>query len=394
MVSEKQTLPMKKLAIITTHPIQYYAPLFQLLHERGQVSIKVFYTWGESSIKKHDPGFNIKIQWDIPLLSGYPYEWVENISKDPGTHHFGGVNNPGLIDQVNTWQPDALLIYGWGFKSHLKAIRYFKKKIPVLFRGDSTLLDEKNGAVSILKTVFLKWVYRHVNHAFYPGTNTKAYFMKYGLKETQLSFAAHAIDNNRFAEDRGAEAQLLRQNLAIENDKTVVLFAGKFEEKKSPLLLLQAFLNLQRQDVHLLFVGNGPLEQELKVKAENNRDIHFMDFQNQSQMPVVYQACDLFCLPSKGPGETWGLAINEAMASGKAILASDKAGAATDLVRPYHNGGIFKAGDLTSLTDELEKLTANGKSELAKMGRYSKQLIKPWTFNEQAKVMEAIVKNG
>jgi len=145
---------MKKLAIITTHPIQYYAPVFKLLHQRGNISIKVFYTWGETSIHKHDPGFNKKIEWDVPLLDGYPYEWVKNASKDPGTHHFNGIINPDLTNQVKAWQPDAVLIYGWGFNSHLKAIRYFKNKLPVLFRGDSTLLDEKKGVKTLLRTLF------------------------------------------------------------------------------------------------------------------------------------------------------------------------------------------------------------------------------------------------
>jgi len=158
---------MSKLAIITTHPVQYYAPVFKLLHQRGKINIKVFYTWGIASVNKFDPGFNKTIEWDIPVLDGYPYEWVENNSKDPGTHHFNGIINPGLIGQVRAWQPDAVLFYGWGFSSHLKAIRYFKNKIPVLFRGDSTLFDEGKGIKALLRTVFLKWVYRHVDHAFF-----------------------------------------------------------------------------------------------------------------------------------------------------------------------------------------------------------------------------------
>src|SRR5665213_974016 len=116
---------MKKLAIITTHPIQYYAPVFRLLHQRQKVDIKVFYTWGEDvSAGKYDPGFNKKIVWDVPLLEGYPYEWVKNSAKDPGTHHFMGIVNPDLIGQITAWQPDKVLVYGWGFYSHLKAVSY------------------------------------------------------------------------------------------------------------------------------------------------------------------------------------------------------------------------------------------------------------------------------
>jgi hypothetical protein len=83
-----------RLAIVTTHPIQYYSPVFKLLHTRNKIDIKVFYTWGESSLKKYDPGFDKAVEWDIPLLEGYPYEWVKNSSKDPGTHHFNGIINP------------------------------------------------------------------------------------------------------------------------------------------------------------------------------------------------------------------------------------------------------------------------------------------------------------
>jgi len=384
---------MRKLAIITTHPIQYYAPVFRLLHQRQQVNIKVFYTWGELSLNKYDPGFNKKIEWDIPLLDGYPYEWVKNTSKDPGTHHFMGIVNPHLVHRLNEWQPDYLLVYGWGFHSHLKIIRYFKNKIPVLFRGDSTLLDEKKGIKSFFKTIFLTWVYKHVDYALYVGANNKAYYKKYGLKEDQLMFAPHAIDNKRFGANRQHEAVLLRQGPGIERDELLILFAAKLEEKKAPLQLLDAFLNLNKTGVHLLFVGNGPLENQLKQKATDNCYIHFMDFQNQSQMPAVYQACDLFCLPSAGPGETWGLAINEAMASGKAILTSDKVGAAADLIKPGQNGTIFKAGDLTDLAFHLNDLLQAGKKALVNMGECSKKFIKNRDFETQVIVMESII-NG
>ena len=75
-----------RLAIINTHPIQYYAPVFKLLHQQPNISVKVFYTYGENSANKYDPGFNRNINWDIPLLDGYPYEYIKNSAKDAGTH--------------------------------------------------------------------------------------------------------------------------------------------------------------------------------------------------------------------------------------------------------------------------------------------------------------------
>ena len=102
----------KKLAIITTHPIQYNAPLFQLLEDRNNIGFKVFYTWGEKVLQeKYDPGFGKNIQWDIPLLDGYEYEFVNNIARHPGTHHFRGINNPSLVDSIKKWKADAVLVY-------------------------------------------------------------------------------------------------------------------------------------------------------------------------------------------------------------------------------------------------------------------------------------------
>ncbi|MDB5130910.1 MAG: glycosyltransferase [Mucilaginibacter sp.] len=378
---------MKKLAIITTHPVQYYAPVFQLLHQRQQISIKVFYTWGESALNKYDPGFKKNIEWDIPLLNGYPYEWVKNTSKDAGSHHFEGIINPQFIEQISAWHPDAILVYGWAYHSHLKVLRYFKNKTPVFFRGDSTLLDKESRLKAIFKTVFLKWVYKHVDHAFYVGTNNKAYFKKYGLKDVQLSFVPHAIDNNRFAEERKNEVALLKSELGINENECVILFAGKLEEKKAPLQLLDAFFSLNKPGNHLLFVGNGPLEGQLKHTSKGKSNVHFINFQNQSLMPVIYQTCDLFCLPSMGPNETWGLAVNEAMACGKAVLISDKVGCGTDLVNDGLNGAIFKTGNFEDFTKKLELLTKD-KSLLLKYGKQSQIIIKDWSFTNIAKAIE------
>ncbi|MEO8886321.1 MAG: glycosyltransferase family 4 protein [Mucilaginibacter sp.] len=378
---------MMRLAIITTHPIQYYAPVFKLLHERQRIAVKVFYTWGETALDKYDPDFGKKITWDLPLLDGYPFEWVKNTAADAGSHHFKGIINPGLINQVNNYKPDAVLFIGWAYHSHLKAMRYFKNKVPVFFRGDSTLLDEKPTLRSFLKSFFLKWVYSHVDHAFYTGTHNKAYFKKYGLKDNQLTFAPHAVDNNRFKTNRHTEAQELRNRLGLKDEDILILFAGKFEPKKNPEILLDAVLKINNPKIHLLFTGNGQLESALKQKAQHSPNIHFIDFQNQTNMPVVYQACNLFCLPSKGPGESWGLAVNEAMACSKAVLVSDKCGCAIDLVINNKNGAIFKSENMDDLTAHLNQLTKT-RDGLTDLGKTSALLIEDWNFLTIAETIE------
>jgi hypothetical protein len=113
---------LKRLAIISTHPIQYNAPSFRLLALDGRVQLKVFYTWEQSrSGGKFDPGFGKNIEWDIPLLEGYDHTFIRNTAADPGPHHFYGMVNPTLNQEVADWKPDAVLVYGWNFSSHLGA---------------------------------------------------------------------------------------------------------------------------------------------------------------------------------------------------------------------------------------------------------------------------------
>jgi hypothetical protein len=141
-VTQKTTT---RLAIVSTHPIQYYAPVFQSLALREGMQVKVFYGWKGATEKAKDHGFGKLFQWDIPLLDGYDHEFVSNVAHEPGTHHFRGIDSPDLNERICTWRPDVLLVYGWSYKAHLAAMRYFHGRVPVLFRGDSTLLDEQPG---------------------------------------------------------------------------------------------------------------------------------------------------------------------------------------------------------------------------------------------------------
>ena len=378
---------MKKLAVVTTHPIQYYAPIFKLLQQRGVIAIKVFYTLGQQR-SPYDPGFSKKIEWEIPLLAGYDYEWSENTSTKPGSHHPKGIINPKLIGQIALFQPHAILIFGWNYTSHLKVLRYFKNKLPLYFRGDSTLLSYTNPIKELLKSIYLKWVYTHITHAFYAGTNNKAYFKKYGLQDEQLSFAPHAIDNDRFKTSRLPAAVKIRALLNLSSEDILVVYAGKFEPVKNVQLLIAAFTDLKEPNVHLLLVGSGIDEPALKAQADLSSakdNIHFIDFVNQADIPVIYQASDIYCLPSVS--ETWGLSVNEAMACNKAILVSDRVGCAIDLVKENINGAIFKSDDKKSLTDALTVLTRS-KTVLQQYGRNSGLMIEKWNIIAIAEAIE------
>lgn len=364
---------LERLAIISRHPVQYYAPLFRLMAQRHD--IKVFY-YRPRIPGNYDKGFNCRIAWDVPLLDGYSYEFTHNL-KD-----------------ITKYRPTAIMVYGWAYLSHLRIIMHFSKKLTLLFRGDSNLLDESGPWKRMIKTCVLKKVFSKVHHALYVGCNNKIYFQKYGLQSNQLVYVPQAVDNERFSADRQPEATRIRTAIGVREEDVLILYTGKFIPKKNPEILLRAFSALQLPGVHLLFVGAGILEQKLKQSAvlcqgKNLRAaIHFLPFQNQQRMPAIYQSCDLFCMPSKGPAETWGLAINEAMAAGKAILASSMVGSAIDLIDDG-NGRIFQARNLDDLKSKLFEMLSC-KAQLAQMGKASKVKIRQWTYEHQIKAIYGI----
>ena len=378
---------MKKLAIVTTHPIQYNAPVFRLLTEREKILVKVFYTW-EKGAEGFDEGFGKSISWDIPLLAGYEYSFVGN----SGNHGkgFWDVRNPGLIDEIRKWHPDAVLVYGWNFYSHLQVMRYFKGRKPVWFRGDSTLMAQSKRIRKMMRGISLRWVYSHVDFALAVGKQNRRYFLKHGLKKDQIHFVPHAIDNERFAgetEEQIRYRQQLIDTLGLQKDSQNFVFAGKFQDQKNLPLLLSAFISLKRDNWNLILVGNGELEEELKSIASQHNNIHFLPFQNQSMIPAIYRLGEVFVLSSKD--ETWGLAVNEAMACGRAVVVSDRVGCAIDLVQNGVNGFVFKSGDITDL---IQKLELAKKSNLEAMGSRSKEIIHAWSFDVQANTIETLLK--
>ncbi|MDB6012658.1 MAG: glycosyltransferase [Gammaproteobacteria bacterium] len=376
-----------RLAIVSTHPIQYYAPIFQALARSKALCPRVFYTWSQTAgAAVSDPGFDRAITWDIPLLEGYEFEFVPNTAPSPGTDHFRGLRNPGLIGAIEAWGADAVLVFAWNSQSHLQVMRHFKGRIPVFFRGDSTLLDPTSRWRAAARRVFLSWVYRHIDVAIAVGSNNKDYFRWCGVPEERIALAPHAIDTKRFSDPDGTHAQRAvewRRELRIPTGARTIVFAGKFQEKKDPLLLLEAFFRCGAAG-HLVFVGNGALEGELVARAGGRGDVHFLPFQNQQTMPAVYRLCDVFALPSRGPGETWGLALNEAMAARRPVIAGSKVGGARDLITPGVNGWTFQSGDLEQLTAIVANALTGTEATLSAMGAAAEAESAHWSIDAAA----------
>src|SRR5450432_1749011 len=362
---------VSKLAIVTTHPVQYHVPWLSKLAEED-FAIKVFYTWEQSSTgNMYDEGFGKKIKWDIPLLQGYEYEFVKNSSLIPGLNNFFGIINPGLIASIESWGADSLMVIGWNYQSHLKCLLHFHKKIPVLFRGDSILLYEKTGLKKIARKIFLNWVYSHIDYALYVGTHNKAYYLKYGIKSEQLIYSPHAIDVDRFAgpEDNYTRyAQDWKKKLGIPEHHLIVLFAGKMTHNKNVGFVIRLAEDCSSLPVSFILAGDGKLKNRLQHQTSGNSRIFYLDFQNQSIMPALYRVGDIFILPSRT--ETWGMGVNEAMASGRPVMVSDKVGCAIDLVKDSRTGIVFSLEDTKKCVQFLNEL-CKSRYKVIEMGAHS-----------------------
>lgn len=379
--------PSVRLAVVISHPIQYYSPWFRWMAAQGW-TLRVFYLWDFGVTAKTDPEFGRSLTWDVDLLSGYEHEFVPNVAKDPGTHHFRGLDNPDLARRLGAWNPDAVLVFGYNYKTHLRLI--LTSSLPLIFRGDSHLLDQPRPP--LLKRWLLTRLYARFAAVTFVGESNRDYFRAFKVRDTRLFHAPHCVDAERFTRSPALldEAQALRWSSGLGDHMRVVLFAGKLIPKKQPLTLLNAFLALGRTDAALVFVGDGEQLSVLRERAATRPEltVRFLPFANQSEMPVRYLMADIFALPSKGPGETWGLAVNEAMHLGVPCLVSDRVGCQRDLVTDEQTGWVFAADSEEALRTALARALD---ADLAEIRRRLAPRIACYTYAAAAAGLAAAV---
>lgn len=339
-----------------SHPVQYYSPWFRWLRAHTNLSFKVFYLWNFGVTAQRDPQFATTFRWDIDLLEGYDSTFVPNVAADPGTHHFRGLDNPQLTAELAAWRPDAVLMFGYNWLSHLRVLAWARRRgIPLLFRGDSHFLGR--GTPGWTRRLPLSVLFRQFAALTYVGQANHDYFRALGVPEKRLFFAPHAVDGARFRpndETALREASRLRDELGLQG-KRVLLFAGKFSPNKQPVELLRAFLDVAVPNTALVFVGDGAEKTAMEKLASEHpgATVRFLPFANQSEMPSRYLLGDVFVLPSRGFYETWGLAVNEAMHMGRPCLVSDLVGCQRDLVTDGATGWVFRADDAAHLRAKL-----------------------------------------
>src|SRR3954468_19694660 len=127
-----------RLAVVTSHPIQYNAPLFRALAQ--ELDVHVFFAHRATARDQAKAGFDTPFTWDVDLLSGYQSSFLTNISRTPSADFFSGCDTPEVARCLRDGRFNAVLVFGWYLRSFVQTVVAARRlQIPILVRGDSHL---------------------------------------------------------------------------------------------------------------------------------------------------------------------------------------------------------------------------------------------------------------
>jgi len=357
-----------RLGILATHPIQYFSPWYRALAAHPEIELQVYFAHRQTPEGQAAAGFGVPFEWDQALLDGYSNQFLVNKSRKPSTDSFLGCDTPEISEIIAQKHFDAFLVSGWHAKSYWQAIRAcWKTGTPVLVRGDSQLATNRSVIKQALKAPLYRWFIPRLDGYLIVGKRAKDYLIHYGAAEKKMFSVPHAVDNQFFkasAVEYRRDKSAWRRQWGLPAEGIVFLFVGKLLARKRPMDFLRALCQSAAGSpgIYGLVVGDGPLRSEMESYAKSYHvPVQFTGFLNQSAIPKAYAAADALVLPSDG-SETWGLVVNEAMASGLPAFVSDEVGCGPDLILPGRTGEIFRCGNVEHLSTILSYARDNPES--------------------------------
>lgn len=373
-----------RIAVVNSHPIQYFAPLYAYLQASGRFEVTVLYCTDFSIRGGVDPGFKESVSWDFDLLTGYRSVFLRGANaRTPAG--FWSLICPQLWGEIRSADFDAVWVHGHQYAANLVAmLAAMSKRVPILIRCETHLGLLRSSVRRALRNLLIGTLYGLADRCLAIGTENARFYRQIGIPANTIFLVPYAVDNDRFiaaSSITAAERASVRARMGVPPDKLVVLFASKFQARKHPEHVLHAAARLRDMEIDLtvLMVGSGEMSESLqRLAADLSLDnVIFPGFINQIELPKVYAASDVFVLPSED--EPWGLIVNEVMCAGLPIVISGEIGCAPDLVENDDNGLLFKAGDIGGLTDCLKRLLSDSDLRL-RMGRRSRERIVQWGY--------------
>lgn len=390
-----------RLAYVVSHPIQYQAPLLRRIAKEPDIALTVLYGSDFSVRGYKDQGFGVDVSWDVPLLDGYISEFLPAL-RDTGTVSASSPISRSLHRRLmqSDGSPafDALWVHGYASVNALQAILAAKRLgIPVLLRAEGWLGDRERSAWKLaLKQLFFAALRNGVDAVLPIGTRNGEYWQHYFGDAVPQFMMPYAVDNDWFARRAAGaapQAAALRAELQLEAGRPVILFASKLQTRKHADHLVAAYARFIANHAgnakpYLVIVGDG--EERVRLEAQC-RELHldgvrFAGFRNQTELPAFFRVADVFVLPSQH--EPWGLIVNEAMASGCAVIVSSDVGSHVDLVTDGVQGCVYPVGDITALTESLSRVLTDPTTARA-MGDAARTRMATWSFEQDVRGLRA-----
>ena len=336
--------PRRRVAVLITHPIQYFRPVFAELAADPSVELLVVFGCDHGLRARVDPDFGVSFAWDCAPTEGFEHVFVSqrplsDLSRWPLAWPLAWA----AWRRLRAFRPDAVLVFpytpSW---ITLTTLLLSASRQTLFLRADGTDRAFPGSRFKrLLKDGMLRLWYRQFAHVFPIGSDSNAHFRRLGIPHNACSPVRYAVDVDFFVQQVRSwcpQRVLLRRQQGIPEQTLVLLWSAKITAVKNPALLLKALDQLPesvRSRLFLLVVGDGPLRSAFESGAEQLLPgrCRFVGFQNQCELGAFYAMADALVFPSR-QGETWGLVVNEALQFGCAVIASDHPGSVCDLVAP------------------------------------------------------------
>ncbi|MEM7357725.1 MAG: glycosyltransferase family 4 protein [Pseudomonadota bacterium] len=351
-----------RLAVVISHPIQHFAPLYQEINRSEAVEIKVFFLAENGVTEFRDQQFAEDFKWDIPLLDGYEHQFLEP-GKIIEKFTFLTMDSNKLVPALKAFRPDLIWLHGYAQLANLRVVLSSLRHQPIIYSSDSNLADARAWWRATLKRWYIRFFFSHCRYFLSISPSNRAYLAHFGVVKDKIVDTRFPVDIQRLSQDRdklpAGSKQQLRAQLNIPEDARVLLFAGKLIEHKGPQLLLQAMSKLSQPAV-ALFVGSGELLPSLEATARQQQltdRVRFIGFVNQRELAAYYDLADVFVFPSLK--EPYGAVAAEVLPFALPMVVADSIGAIGASIIKGKNALLFATGQADRLANTLDGLLSD-----------------------------------
>lgn len=327
---------------------------------------------------------------------GSPYSFADNSSESDLNWHIlfpdakpedltGKQIEPILFRLLDKIHPDAIIAGAIAFSSGALAVRYGQLHKTRIITFDDTKIDnlKRSPLVNFVKLQ----VYNGVDAMFYPSEELVPTGQFWGFNKERMYFGVDVVDNSFWS----------KQINANNNFGDYFINVGRQIPCKNLKTLLKAYLKYVtsvgfEDAINLLMIGDGSDQPELKSFVKKNGltyKVKFLPFKTQDELISLYQNAQALCIPSQQ--ETWGLVINEALAAGCPVFASNQCGASNILIKDGVNGYRFDCHDVDALAEIMLKYHNLSDLERSEMQKNSVDIISTWGLDKfSSSLLQAI----